>query len=94
MGANVTRTDLKKVRKMPIPQWSVLADPSFNQGTVIALLATPGCGAESCTECSRDLAQICELGHHSGIGQDGFFAPYAVISERGAVVVPDGRFPA
>lgn len=45
-----------------------------------------------CTECSRDLSQICEKGHHSGIGQDGFYAPYAAIDIRSAVLVPKGMY--
>lgn len=43
-----------------------------------------------CAECSRDLSQICEKGHHSGIGQDGFYAPFAAVDIRSAVLVPDG----
>lgn len=57
----------------------------------MALHAVPGCGEPECTECSRDLPQICERGHHSGIGQDGFYAPYATLDIRGAVRVPDGK---
>lgn len=52
------------------------------------MLAVPGCGQDSCIECSRDLAQLCQHGHHSGIGQDGFYAPYAAIDVRGAVLLP------
>lgn len=48
----------------------------------------PGCGEGTCVECSRDLAQLCQHGHHSGIGQDGFYAPYATIDVRGAVPLP------
>ncbi|KAH8169106.1 alcohol dehydrogenase groES-like domain-containing protein [Sarocladium implicatum] len=69
-------------------------NPSFKVGDVIALFAVPGCGKSNCTECSRDLAQLCEAGHHSGIGQDGFFAPYATVDARGVVVVPEGVTPA
>lgn len=56
--------------------------------------AVPGCGGADCSECSRDLAQLCERGHHSGIGQDGFYAPYAAIDVRGLVLVPQGVSPA
>ena len=56
----------------------------------MALHAVPGCGAADCTECSRDLPQICERGHHSGIGQDGFYAPYGMMDIRGAARVPKG----
>ena len=58
---------------------------------MIALFAVPGCGQTDCTECSRDLAQLCETGHHSGVGQDGFFAPYATVDARGVVLVPEGK---
>lgn len=60
----------------------------------MALHSVPGCGAADCPECSRDLAQICERGHHSGIGQDGYYAPYAAINIRGVVKVPEGVSPA
>lgn len=55
------------------------------------MFAVPGCGQEDCTECSRGTPQLCLHGHHSGIGQDGFFAPYATIDQRGAVLVPQGE---
>lgn len=58
----------------------------------MSLFAVPGCGQDTCAECSRDLSQLCQVGHHSGIGQDGFFAPFAAIDIRGAVKVPDGEF--
>lgn len=55
------------------------------------MLAVPGCGASDCPECSRfDVPQVCPRGHHSGIGQDGYFAKYATIDVRGAVLVPKG----
>ncbi|KAK0371273.1 AMP-binding enzyme [Colletotrichum limetticola] len=66
----------------------------YGQGDIVALNAVPGCGASHCDECSRDLAQICEVGHHSGIGQDGFYAPYAAIDVRGLAHVPQGVSPA
>ncbi|KAL0780333.1 hypothetical protein CaCOL14_001668 [Colletotrichum acutatum] len=69
-------------------------DSEFKVGDIVALNAVPGCGASDCDECSRDLAQICEIGHHSGIGQDGFYAPYAAIDVRGLAHVPQGVSPA
>ncbi|KAG7061977.1 4-coumarate-CoA ligase [Colletotrichum scovillei] len=69
-------------------------DSEFKVGDIVALNAVPGCGASHCDECSRDLAQICEVGHHSGIGQDGFYAPYAAIDIRGLAHVPQGVSPA
>lgn len=58
---------------------------------MISMLAVPGCGASNCPECSKfDVPQVCPRGHHSGIGQDGYFAPYATIDVRGAVLVPEG----
>ncbi|TPX07207.1 uncharacterized protein E0L32_010910 [Thyridium curvatum] len=63
-------------------------------GDVVALHAVPGCGESACSECSRDLSQICEKGHHSGIGQDGFYASYAVVDICGIVPVPEGVTPA
>lgn len=57
------------------------------------MFAVPGCGSQTCSECSRDLPQLCPNGHHSGIGQDGFYAPYATIDVRGAVPLPSGVTP-
>ena len=65
-----------------------------NQGDIVALHSVPGCGGSDCTECSRDLPQICEHGHHSGIGQDGYYTSYAAIDIRGLVLVPEGVTPA
>ena len=57
------------------------------------MLAVPGCGADDCAECTRfDVPQVCPRGHHSGIGQDGMFAPYGTIDVRGAVRVPGGQY--
>ncbi|GIZ43148.1 hypothetical protein CKM354_000638700 [Cercospora kikuchii] len=70
-----------------------VTDTRFKVGDVIAMFAVPGCGQEDCTECSRGTPQLCLHGHHSGIGQDGFFAPYATIDQRGAVLVPQGVSP-
>ncbi|KAJ4374056.1 hypothetical protein N0V83_002795 [Neocucurbitaria cava] len=72
---------------------SVPPNSGFSIGDKIALLAVPGCGEEECPECSRDLQQLCAKGHHSGIGQDGFYAPYAAIDIRGAVKIPAGVTP-
>lgn len=69
-----------------------------NQGDVVALFAVPGCGGADCDECSRDLLpQLCEKGHHAGIGQDGFYAPYAAVHHgtRALARIPrDGVSPA
>lgn len=58
------------------------------------MFAVPGCGEVDCDDCSRDLSQICERGHHSGIGQDGFYAPYAAVDVRALAHVPDRVSPA
>ncbi|KAF4815065.1 AB hydrolase superfamily protein [Colletotrichum siamense] len=39
------------------------------------------------------MQQLCDVGHHSGIGQDGFYAPYAAIDVRGLARVPKGISP-
>ncbi|KAJ0421130.1 chaperonin 10-like protein [Aspergillus carlsbadensis] len=67
-----------------------VTDTRFELGGKVALLAVPGCGLETCTECSRDLAQLCPGGQHHGIGQDGFYAEYVGVDVRGAVPLPDG----
>ncbi|KAJ3545734.1 hypothetical protein NM208_g2375 [Fusarium decemcellulare] len=72
---------------------SAVTDNKLQVGDIVALHAVPGCGENDCPECSRDLSQLCERGHHSGIGQDGFYAPYATIDARGAVKVPEGVTP-
>lgn len=69
---------------------AVPKDSGLAIGDIVALCAVPGCGREDCAECSRDLAQLCQNAHHSGIGEDGFYAPYAVMDVRGAVKVPEG----
>ncbi|KAF3356982.1 hypothetical protein VD0004_g172 [Verticillium dahliae] len=69
-------------------------DSKFKLGDVVAMHAVPGCGGADCNECSRDLAQLCEIGHHSGIGQDGFHAEYAALDVRGLIHVPKGVTPA
>ncbi|KAE8324376.1 chaperonin 10-like protein [Aspergillus sergii] len=69
---------------------SEVRDNRFEIGGKVALLAVPGCGLDSCSECSRDLSQLCPAGMHHGIGQDGFYAEYVGIDVRGAVPLPDG----
>ncbi|KAL4951354.1 chaperonin 10-like protein [Aspergillus filifer] len=71
-----------------------VTDLRFKIGTKVALLAVPGCGRQTCPECSRDLPQLCPDGLHHGIGQDGFYAEYVAINVRGAVPLPDGIPPA
>ncbi|OBT65157.1 hypothetical protein VE03_04797 [Pseudogymnoascus sp. 23342-1-I1] len=68
----------------------VKSDSKFKVGDVVALDAVPGCGFDDCLECSRDVSQLCLRCQHSGIGQDGFHAPYASVDQRGVVLVPEG----
>lgn len=68
--------------------------PTRAQGDRVALFAVPGCGDADCDECARDLPQLCERGHHAGIGQDGFYAPYAAVDVRALAHVPRGVRPA
>lgn len=68
-----------------------VTDPKFQIGTRVACVAVPGCGDDSCPECSRDLSQLCSKGFHHGIGQDGFYAPYVAVAARGCIVLPEGR---
>ncbi|KAM7212128.1 GroES (chaperonin 10)-like protein [Rhypophila decipiens] len=70
------------------------ASSKFKVGDIVALHSVPGCGESTCPECSRGLAQICQTGHHSGIGQDGYYAPYCAIDVRGLYRVPEGVSPA
>ncbi|KAL2868983.1 zinc-binding dehydrogenase [Aspergillus lucknowensis] len=67
-----------------------VTDKRFETGGKVALLAVPGCGLDTCPECSRGLAQLCPAGMHHGIGQDGFYAEYVAVDVRGAVPLPDG----
>lgn len=67
---------------------------SIPQGDTVALFAVPGCGEPDCDECAQDLPQLCEKGHHAGIGQDGFYAPYAAVHVRALAHVPAGVSPA
>lgn len=73
---------------------SLVQHLTCGQGDIVALHAVPGCGKPECPECSRDLSQLCESCHHSGIGQDGFYAPYAAVDLRALVLVPEGVSPA
>ncbi|KAF7197517.1 alcohol dehydrogenase [Pseudocercospora fuligena] len=94
IGEKVTDTSFKVVY---LPQYTPLYLPrELNplQGDTIAMIGVPGCGGNDCPECSRSLPQLCATGHHSGIGQDGFFAPYASIDQRGAALVPKSIPPA
>lgn len=68
-------------------------NPGLNrelQGDVVALFAIQSCWSEECIECSRDLPQLCKNGHHSGIGQDGFFTEYATVDAKAVVKLPAG----
>lgn len=95
IGTNVENKSLKVVSSLHLCTWSSLETLLLDsQGDIVALHAVPGCNESSCPECSRDLSQICEKGHHSGIGQDGFYAPFATIDARGAVLIPSGVTPA
>ncbi|KAF2092697.1 GroES-like protein [Rhizodiscina lignyota] len=71
---------------------SVPAD-AFKVGDMVAILSVAGCGASSCGECSRDLAQICRAGEKYGITHDGAYAPYIAIKTRAATKLPDGVTP-
>ena len=92
-GAEVKDTTLK-VASCSITRLHLFILTDADQGDAVALFGVPGCGQADCPECSRDLYQICERGHHSGIGQDGYYAPYAAIDIRGVVLVPEGVSPA
>jgi len=65
-------------------------DSKHRLGDKVAIYAVPGCGLEECTECGRDLAQLCRTGQHHGIGQDGCFTDYIAIDARAAVPLPEG----
>ncbi|CRL28159.1 Alcohol dehydrogenase superfamily, zinc-containing [Penicillium camemberti] len=71
-----------------------VTDKRFKLGDRVALIAVPGCGLDTCSECSRDLAQLCPAGMHHGIGQDGFYAEYVAVDVRAAIPLPDGVEPA
>ncbi|KAL4771181.1 chaperonin 10-like protein [Aspergillus nidulans var. acristatus] len=67
-----------------------VTNQQFAIGTRVALLAVPGCGLATCSECARNLSQLCPNGAHHGIGQDGFFAEFVAVDQRAAVTLPDG----
>ncbi|KAJ5116542.1 hypothetical protein N7456_000890 [Penicillium angulare] len=69
---------------------SRVKDVRFKLGHRVALLAVPGCGLDNCSECSRDLPQLCADGVHHGIGQDGFYAQYVAVDIRAAIPLPSG----
>ncbi|OJJ81310.1 zinc-binding dehydrogenase [Aspergillus glaucus CBS 516.65] len=71
-----------------------VTDQRFKLGDKVALLAVPGCGLDICTECSRDIPQLCPGSKHHGIGQDGFYAEYVAVDVRAAIPLPDGVPPA
>ncbi|PVH76492.1 GroES-like protein [Cadophora sp. DSE1049] len=73
---------------------SQVKDSKHKLGDLVAIYAVPGCGESGCTECGRDLAQLCQKGQHHGIGQDGSFADYVAIDARAAVPLPKGVSPA
>ena len=89
-GADVGETSLKLVGSTS--SLGTGTSLILRKGDTVALHAVPGCRTLSCSECSRGLPQICESGHHSGIGQDGFHAPYATIDIKGAVLVPQSEY--
>lgn len=70
-----------------------VTDPSYGIGKRVALLAVPGCGQGDCSNCSRDMPQLCERGQHHGIGEDGFYAEYVAIDIRGCIPLPEGVDP-
>ena len=69
-----------------------MEDSKLKLGDLVAIYAVPGCGKSDCSECGRDLAQLCQKGQHHGIGQDGSFADYVAIDQRAAVPLPKGMF--
>ncbi|GAD93959.1 N-benzyl-3-pyrrolidinol dehydrogenase [Paecilomyces variotii No. 5] len=62
----------------------------FKPGDSVSMICVPGCGSVSCHECSAGVPQICQKGPRYGGGQDGFFAPFAVVRERAAIKLPKG----
>lgn len=53
-------------------------------------MCVPGCNEPDCYECSAGVPQICLRGPRYGGGENGFFAPYAVVRENAAVKLPAG----
>lgn len=66
---------------------------AFKVGDMVAVLSVAGCGSDSCGECSRGIAQICQTGAHYGIGNDGSYSPYIAIRARAAAPLPKGVAP-
>lgn len=60
----------------------------FNVGDMVAMIIVPGCGSESCAQCSAGVPQVCQRSARYGGGHDGFYAPYAKVSERAAAILP------
>ncbi|XP_014562780.1 hypothetical protein COCVIDRAFT_83764 [Bipolaris victoriae FI3] len=69
------------------------AATKFVPGDIVAILSIPGCGKDTCPECTRGLEALCHTGERYGIGYDGSFAPYVAIRERAAVKLPAGLSP-
>lgn len=65
-------------------------DERFKKGTVIAVLAVPGCGKSDCLECGPGYPQLCKNEVCLGIGGDGSFAPFVAVPYRSAIPVPEG----
>ncbi|KAK4941748.1 hypothetical protein LTR10_018352 [Elasticomyces elasticus] len=63
---------------------------NFEGGEKVAIMIAPGCKSPDCAECSSGVPQICLDGPRYGGGQDGFFAPFAVVREHAAVKLPAG----
>lgn len=40
---------------------------------------------------SNMMIRLCERAHHSGIGEDGFYTPYAALTTRAITLVPDSK---
>ncbi|KAK4610612.1 Alcohol dehydrogenase [Fulvia fulva] len=66
---------------------------AFAIGDKIVMLIIPGCGKQTCPDCSRGFTTICrspDSGNY-GLGiSDGFFAEYVTVAQRAAVKVPEG----
>jgi propanol-preferring alcohol dehydrogenase len=61
----------------------------FEIGERIAINSVAGCMRPTCSECSRNLAQICQQGERYGIGTHGSYAPYIAIKAHHAAKLPD-----
>jgi len=67
---------------------------NFKLGDMVAVLCVPGCGKSTCAECTGDVSQLCVQGPRYGIGRDGYFAPYVVVTELALLKLPTGVSPA